>query len=323
MLENQNTKNIKSHHLKLVNIVSLLIVVLLIVYLYNNRDVFVSLKSINWKHITWIVILDTVSFIVGSVQYQSLVNRFNLKIGFLDCFLLQYGNNFLNKILPTVGGGAALRAVYLKKKYQFPYSQFVSTVAGLYVISFFSVALIGLVCLWIIYIEYGQFNFVILTAFVGILLPCLLIIIFSPQIPQANNRFLKLLKNIVDGWIIIKQEPRNVLIYIIFSIVILFLSALQTMVSYQALEIETSIVSMVFLSTLSIIFVVLNFTPDGIGVKEGVYIFSASLVGIPGNILVLGSLVLRGVLFCSTLIVGGISYWVLMQRIKKMEQDSN
>ncbi len=319
MTENSIPKKTSDYRRQLINILSVFVVVLLIFYLYNNRNTLTSLKNIKWQQITWIIVLDTAAFLIGSLQNQSLINQFGLKVSFLDSFLLQYSNNYLNKILPTIGGGAAFRAIYLKRKYQFPYSQFISTVAGIYVISFLSAALIGVFCLWLIYIQHGEFNLIILMAFVGILLSCLFIIIFSPQIPQGNNKLLKLLRSVINGWNTIKQQRRSILIYTIFSIIILLLSALQTLISYQALGVKTDIVSMVFLSTLGIILVLINFTPDGIGIKEGIYIFSANLVQIPGSVLVLGSLVLRGISFCTTLILGGISYWILMRQLKRLE----
>jgi len=315
----QNTTNFHKH---LINVLGIFVIALLVLYLNNNRNVLASLRDIKWQHIILIILLETASFLVGSLQNQSIINRFDARVSFLDCFLLQYGNNFLNKILPTIGGGVAFRAIYLKRKFQFPYSQFVSTIAGLYVISFSSAAIIGLVCLGSIYLQYGQANLILLTAFVVILLPCLFIIIFSPQIPQSDNRLLRLLKSVIDGWNTIKQKPGHILMDFIFSIVILLLSALQTMISYDALGVKTDIVSMTFLSTLGIILVLLNFTPDGIGIKEGIYIFSASLVQIPGSVLVLGSLIIRGISFCTTLIVGGISYWVLMRQLKRLENRS-
>lgn len=321
MIENSTERTTINYRRYVINALGVLVIAALILYLYNNRNIFDALENIRWQQIFWIIILDTASFLVGSLQNQSLLNRFDTKVSFVDCVLLQYGNNFLNKILPTIGGGAAFRAIYLKKKYQFPYSQFVSTVAGLYVISFFSVALIGIICLWLIYLQKHQFNLVILVVFGGILLPCLFIIIFSPQIRQGHNQLTKLLSSILAGWNIIKQQPGNIFVYILFSIIILLLSAWQTLISYQALGVKVDIVSMLFLSTLSIILVLLNFTPDGIGIKEGIYLFSANLVQIPGNILVLGSLILRGISLCTTLLIGGVSYWVLTRRLKTIEPE--
>jgi uncharacterized protein (TIRG00374 family) len=319
MTENLPEQSKRNYRGYIINIFSIFIVLLLGLYLYNNRDVLGSLKNIRWTQLLWIMLLDTASFLLGGLLNQSLINRFDPRVTFLDCFFLQYVNNFLNKILPTIGGGAAFRAIYLKRKYQFSYSQFVSTIGGLYVISFLSVALVGIACLLAIYVRYKQFNLVILIAFTALLLPCLFVVLFSPQVPSSNNRFLRILKSIVDGWNIIKQDPKFILIYIGFSIALLLISAFQTFISYQALGVQTNFTSVLFLATLGIILAFLNFTPDGIGVKEGLYIFSAGLVQMPGDILVLGSLVLRGVSFFTTLIMGSISYWILMKELKTQD----
>lgn len=319
-LPKKSTGNFRKY---ILNIFGIFVIALLILYLYNNRDVLGSLKNIRWQHITWIVLLDTTSFLIGGLLNKSLITRFDPKVSLIDCFFLQYVNNFLNKILPTIGGGAAFRAIYLKRKYQFPYSQFISTIGGLYVISFLSVSIVGIVCLLAIYVRYNQFNLVILMGFIGLLLPCLFIILFSPQIPASNNRFFKVLKSIVDGWNSIKHDPKFILIYTFLTIVLLLLSALQTLISYQALGVQTTVIPMLFLATLGIILAFLNFTPDGIGIKEGIYIFSSELVQMPDDILVMGSLVLRGISFCTTLIIGGISYWILMRELKLLELQVN
>ncbi len=305
------------------NIFSAVVIILLIWYLYENRGVLIFFKKISWQQLAWIALLDTISFLTGSLLNQLMFNRFDTKVSYLDCLFLQYVNNFLNKILPTIGGGAAFRAIYLERKYQFSYSQFISTVAGLYIISFFSVSSIGILCLWVIYIQLRIINWVIFAAFLIILLPCLFIILFSPQLPVSSNRFIKVLRRISEGWNILKKDSKFILIYFFFTVVILLLSALQTLISYQALGVKTNIVSMIFLSTLSSILAFVNFTPDGIGIKEGVYVFSAKLVQIPNNILILGSLVLRGVSFFTTLIFGGLSYWILMRQLKLLQYNMN
>jgi uncharacterized membrane protein YbhN (UPF0104 family) len=187
------------------------------------------------------------------------------------------------------------------------------------VISFLSVAVIGIACLLAIYMQYQQFNLIIFLAFMVLLLPCLVVILFSPKISPSHRKILKVLKSVVDGWNIIKHDPKFILIYASLSIVLLLLSALETLISYQALGMQTSFVPMLFLSTLGIILAFLNFTPDAIGVREGIYVFSSELVRMPDEILVLGSLVLRAVSFCTTLIIGGISYWILMRELKTLE----
>lgn len=308
-----------NHRKAITNVLGMIVIALLTWYIYENQNILPSIKNISWQQICYIVALDIASFLINGLMDQSMINQLNPKITFLDCYLLGYANNFLNKILPTIGGGAAFRAIYLKKKYQFPYSQFVSTVGGLYVISFFFTSLIAMLYLFFIFSRFKVFNWVISLTFFGIFLFCLFIILFSPQLPETDNRILKVLKSIFEGWNILKNQPKFIFYYAFLAILFLFLSALQTLIIYQALGATTNIIPMLFLSTLGIIMAFLNFTPDGIGVKEGIYIFSSNLVKIPDDILVLGSLVLRGISICTTFIIGGISYLVLMRQLKALE----
>jgi len=280
---------------------------------------FVLLQNVRWQHIFWIFVFDTLTYLVSSYINFSMLTRLDSKVTFIDSLMLQYVNSLLNKILPTIGGGAAFRAYYLKKKYQFPYTQFASTVTGLYVISFSTTSMIGILCLLIIYFRDQVFNWLIFLAFVGILLPTLVVILFPVSVPASNHRFMRTLKNTVDSWNVIKRETRVVFGYIVLTIFLLLLSAAYTFLGYLALGVEPSLISMIYLSTLGIIMAFLNFTPDGIGVKEGIFVFSQNLVRIPQEILVLGSLYLRGVSLVTTLVMGGVSYWILARRLKGVE----
>ena len=303
-------------------ILGVIVFFLLVTYLIKNQNTLVSLKNIDWLPVLWIVTLDILMFVISGGLDQSMIGRFDSRVSFWDCYMLGYANNFLNKILPTIGGGAAFRAVYLKRKYQLSYPQFISTIAGLYVISFLITSLIGMICLVLIFTSRRVFGWVIFLAFLGIFLFCLVTIIFSPKVPESQNRLIRFLRSIFEGWHVLKKDPKLILIYALFSIALLVLSAMQTYFSYQALGVQTDMVSMLFLSTLGIILAFLNFTPDGIGVKEGVYAFSSDLVQIPNGVLVLGSLLLRGISICTTFVIGGVCYLYLSRRLSQLEDQA-
>lgn len=296
------------------------ILLFLLAYLYGNQDALASLKNLRWQSILGIVFFDLILFVINGILDQSMISRFDSRVSFWDCYMLGYANNFLNKILPTIGGGAAFRAIYLKKKYQLSYSNFISTIAGLYVVSFLPHSLLGMLCLLVIYVRQKTFSWLIFLTFSGIFLFCLGTILFSPKIPKSENRILRFMGSIFEGWQVLKQDKKLILLYAFFSVALLLFSALQTYFSYRALGAQTDPVSMLFLSTLGIILAFLNFTPDGIGVKEGVYIFSSELVQIPDGILVLGSLVLRAISLCTTFVIGGICYLILYRRLAVIKE---
>lgn len=301
-------------------LLGLLALVLLGLYLYQNRDVFSSLRSITAAQVALIIAIETVNFLLGSALNYSMVRRFGYRVSFLDSVVLQYINSFLNKILPTIGGGAAFRAVFLKKKYRFPYSQFAATLGGFYLISFIATALIGLACMAWIYASYGVTNWIIIAAFLALLAPSLFIIFFSPKIPEKNNRILNALRRAVEGWNILKGDKGFIAFYTFLIVLQLLLSTWQLVIAFGAIGVQAGYVQMLFLSSLGIILSFLNFTPDGIGIREVVYVFSAVVVQIPRASLVLGSLVLRALSMVTSLLIGGAGYMVFLRQIKKIEE---
>jgi len=303
----------------LTTIFGIVVIGLLALYLYRNREVFSSFQRIAIWQIIVILLTETIGITLGSLMNYSLTRRLGCRVTFLDSLMLQYINNFLNKVLPTIGGGAAFRSVYLKKKYDFPYSQFVSTLSGFYVISFVAISLIGLLCMLYFYLQYRAVNWVIIIAFLALLLPSLVIILFSPSIPDKKQRLFRILKSVVEGWNQIKADTRFILFYTFIVIAQLLLSAWQMQVAFQALGVEAGFVQTTFICSLGIPLAFLNFTPDGIGIREGVYMFSSSLVNIPEAMMVLTSLLLRGLAIFSTVSIGVIAYLVYLKKLKDLQ----
>ncbi len=304
----------------LTTLLGLVAIALLGYYLFQNRMVFSSLGNVTVLQITLIIGLETIVVILGSVVNYSMVRRFGYRVTFLDSVLLQYINNFLNKILPTIGGGAAFRAVFLKKKYQFPYSQFVATLGGFYLINFIATSLIGLCCMAWIYLQYGETNWVIISAFLLLIIPSLLIVFFTPKIPGGNNRISNALRRATEGWNILKKDKGFISFYAVVIIVQLLLSSAEMLIAFNAIGVHTGYIQTLYLSSLGIILSFLNFTPDGIGIREAVYVFSSSVVQIPQANLVLASLVLRALSIVTSLSIGGVGYLVFLKQIKKIEE---
>jgi len=319
LMENSTYRKNLSFRQFVTYLLGVVVLLFLVIFLWKNRDVLLLLKNVSIGPILLIILFDLAIFVITGFMDRSMISRFDSRVSFWDCYMLGYANNFLNKILPTIGGGAAFRAVYLKKKYGLSYSQFVSTIAGLYVISFLPHSLIGMICLLVIFFSQKMFSWLIFLAFMGIFLFCLVTIIFSPKITDEKNSILRFLGSIFEGWHILKGDKKLIATYAFFSMMLLVFAAAQAYLSYDALGVQTNMISMVFLATLGIILAFLNFTPDGIGVKEGVYAFSSNLVQISNGVLVLGSLLLRGISICTTFVIGGICYFYLSRKLNLLE----
>ncbi|MEX0595908.1 MAG: lysylphosphatidylglycerol synthase domain-containing protein, partial [Candidatus Paceibacterota bacterium] len=94
-----------------------------IIFFRNNSENFASLKNISADQFGLIFFLNFLLYAVNGFIINCFLNCFDLKLQFLEQIYLSVLTTFGNYFLPF-RGGAALRGVYLKQRYQFQYSRF-------------------------------------------------------------------------------------------------------------------------------------------------------------------------------------------------------
>lgn len=287
-------------------------------YLYENKGVFRNLENINIFHISIIILLQIFVGILYSVLNYWIICKIDKRVFFIDCVYLQFANNLLNKLLPK--GGAAYRGYYLKKVYNFPYSKFVSTVAGLYIVSFTTYSLWALISFVIIYMQYGVYNLLLIAAFSLLLIGTLFVVVVNPKIVNNGHRLLNIMKSIIDGWNIIKKDKKFIAQLFFITSIVLIITSLQNKMIYSALGVEVPFIKTLYMSVISILTIFINITPDGIGVKEAILMFSSDIIDINPEVVLLGSLILRAVTTLTSVCFGGLSYIFLNKKIKGLTE---
>ena len=299
-------------------LLSILIIGYLVYYFWNHPEVILSVGKISiWNFVFLFIIRSTINFIYSIVNHV-IIRKIRPDIPLFDNIALQFANQLLNKVIPK--GGAAFRGVYLKEVYQFPYSKFISTISGLYVITFSSYALTAFITFLIIYLSTGKYNIYFILAFLVVfVLSILFIILPTDFFKKKDGRVYKILNSILEGWSEIRKDLQSVFLLVVMNITILFFNAFQMQIIYKSIGFETTFASFLFLSLVSLLTIFINITPDGIGVKESIFAFSSEMVSIPADYLVLGSLIERAISWSIGMIFGGISYLWLLRKYNKIK----
>jgi len=310
----------KKHKKIIINIITVLVFLLIAIYLYKNKSVFQYLKNLNFSFVFLVIFTQIVTVLCTALLNKQIINISQKKVSYKECVLLQYTNNFLNKIITK--GGTIFRGYYLKEMYGFAYSRYVSTLAGLYIISFLSYSFFGIVSLVIIYLKLHVYNISILLFFTVLFVVTLFLISTKAKVKlNRKKRILNLIGNLLDGWEEIKKNPKELLILLGITLILLLISILQTIVIYKGLGSDLGFIESMYMSTISIITIFINITPGGIGVKEGIYMFSSRLIGMNPDIIVLGSLIGRVIALIPSVLFGGISYLILTRKVKSKNLD--
>src|SRR3989338_8431930 len=148
----------------------IVIIAFFIYYIYNNFNSFKTLEFQNPWLLIPLVFITLFSLLLYGFVYKIMLEPFSIKLKLKEWFGLICANNFYNLITPFRGGMIA-RAVYLKKKYQFSYTNFLSTMVGFYAIQYWIFSFLGILTLILVVSCIAIFNLIstiILYHFVGI-----------------------------------------------------------------------------------------------------------------------------------------------------------
>jgi uncharacterized protein (TIRG00374 family) len=209
----------------------------------------------------------------------------------------------LGNFFAPSGAGLGFRAIYLKKRHQLGYSDYLSTVYGNYLLLFIICALAGLLSLATSQShEKVQFGGAALF-FVGLLV--LSVGLSFVKIPSrlAKQRRLKkvtsILETMTTGWQLIIKNRR--LLTILTGLIIgqLIITILIARFETLAIGAHLSWSGLLLFAVLGSLSIFINITPANLGVKEAVFVATASIIGLTTPQILAVALLDRAVLFAT------------------------
>src|SRR3989344_3891094 len=293
----------------------LALVALAIFYLQRNIEDFKQLTIKNPHFLIAIALIFLITYIFISIVTTTLLRPLGVNIGKIESFALSIVTCFYNLITPFRGGMAA-RAVYLKKRYNFAYVDFLATLSASYVLIFLVASVLGIISTLVIYFKTEVFSWVLFFIFLVVFLGGLFIIILSPKFKETKNKWLDRFIKVINGWHLIKHNPKIITLTIIITFVQLLLSTLMLYLQFLTFGIEISFASVLFLSAIGNLSILIGITPGNLGISEAITVFSAATIGITPAESLSAALLGRAASLVVLFILGPIFSWALMRKIK-------
>jgi uncharacterized protein (TIRG00374 family) len=298
---------------KIISTLLLLIILAFFVhYIKNHLADFKQIALVNPLWLLPLIALFLINYYFIGLQTNVLIEPLGVRLKRIEAYMLSIITGFYNLITPAKGG-MIVRAAYLKKKHGFPYVNFLASLAGMYVITFFIASLLGLLSLFLIHQTTKSFNLIILLVFLGIFFPLLFLILFSPKFPESKNKLLNKFIKVANGWNLIRQDRKVVSICILVTLMGLLIGSISTIISYHVFGITLGFIPALFLCCIGSLGLLIQLTPGNLGVGEAIAVFSAIIIGItPAQsipVAILGRIVQMLVL----LILGPIFSYLLLK----------
>ncbi|MBD3387395.1 MAG: hypothetical protein GF416_00390 [Candidatus Altiarchaeales archaeon] len=224
-----------------------------------------------------LLFLMCLSVFFNGLRIKVLTGVFHVQLGVRESFNLAVLTTVGNHLIPF-RGGAGFRAYYLKKKHGFPYTKFVSTMVATYLVIFSLYGLLGFSSVLYIGLTGTSFNLE-LAGFFGLL--CLFAVSVALLKPsfKSSNPVLGRVGRSFSGVAAIFGDYRTLLALVGVELFTAALVVARFYLIFNSVGYDVALLPCVFISIVSMLSVLINLTPAGLGVKELAVSFSSGLLG--------------------------------------------
>jgi uncharacterized membrane protein YbhN (UPF0104 family) len=299
-------------------VISILVAIGMIIFLIRSdilRDI--DFRSLNWWAFGALIVCRLLSWGVMGLSIAFLLKPSAIQLDFTEWYGLIVGGLLFNKLVPTGGGAMAVRAGYLKARYQFPITHYVAMWGAVILVNAFISGLLGVVALvWLS----GLLQSPIPLEGVALLLALSLSSVIAVALPwgkiplNKNNPFIEKVYLVIEGWHRVRTYPNMLALQISLTVILQLILGLMYYFSYASLGQQSTYIGSLFLSALANISRILPIQTF-FGLKELIAGLGTQMVGQGLDEGVKVALLIRVGDIIANVIVGPIFLYLLSQRI--------
>jgi len=184
----------------------------------------------------------------------------------------------------------------------------------LYVLSFSTNAIIGLLAMVALWLCFGVTN-PVLTLFLTacLSLPVTFFVVVR-RLPRLPGRWAESINQVVEGWQIIAAHPGTLVTLIALSVVNAGTTLLMIHFSFAAFGKDLPLVKSLIVSTLFLISAMIPVTPAGLGIAEMILVLASQTLGVEGVLSILSAGLNRSAMIAASLMLGPLFSYFLSKR---------
>ncbi len=256
-------------------------------YVRNNLADFTKISEISLPYVLLIGCVCLAMLVVNGFFLKVLTISFGIDLHFFEYFSISIITSIGNIFLP-MKGGAGFRAVYLKSRYNFDYSYFLSSLAANYLVVFGVTSAAALGFLALFYFDSGVFSFPAAMVFLAVGAGTAWAAFFPPHtlewIPFGWAR--ERANQVLSGWHIMRKSRKTVMDLCYLTALNLCLASAGTWLEFAAFHMKDpygngiGFVQAAIFTAIGTLSFLVSITPAALGIKESLLMFSSRFLGI-------------------------------------------
>lgn len=289
-------------------ILTVFVLVLFAIYLYKNPEILIRLKDTNPFFVLVIMVLYLFIFFLEGLFILVTLKIFNKKMSPIEGWYIATFSRIGNYLLP-MRAGAVFRAVYLKKKYNFDYSNFLATLYSYYIVFFLTNAVIILALLLFKAVVLNEI-YMTLILFSSALIGGMVVLIFF-RVSFKNifknstgiiRGFTSFFDKFFGGWDLIVKSGNLFTKLILLAFANIFVNILVIYIEFISIGKVGEIIDVILYTCISGISLFISITPGSLGIREGVLLLTSNSLGLTNSEIMELAFLDRGIIFLLLLI---------------------
>jgi uncharacterized membrane protein YbhN (UPF0104 family) len=256
-------------------------------YVRNNLSDFTRITEISLPYVLLIGCVCLAMLVVNGLFLKVLTVSFGIDLHFFEYFSISIITSIGNMFLP-MKGGAGFRAVYLKSRYDFDYSYFLSSLAANYIVVFGITSAVALGFLALLYFESGVFSLPAVMVFLAVGAVTAWAAFFPPHtLEWIPFRWARERANqVLSGWHVMRKSTKTVRNLCSLTALNLFLASAGTWLEFAAFHMKDphgngiGFLQATIFTTIGTLSFLVSITPAALGIKESLLMFSSRFLEI-------------------------------------------
>ena len=306
-------------------ILTLVVLILFTLYLFKNPEIIDRLVNTQPLYILLIMLLYLFIFFLEGLFIIVTLRIFSKDMNRSEGMYVATLSRIGNYLLP-MRAGAVFRATYLKKKYNFNYSNFLATLYGYYIVFFLTNAILAFIVLLFKSLLFQQTYISLILFFLAVIVGMVVLIFlrfpFKKIFKQSNGIIFKVisfLDKFLGGWDLIVKNRKLFLQLILLAFANIFVNILVIYLEFISIEKVGNILDIILYTCISGVSLLISITPGSLGLREAVLLVTSKSLGLSELEVMALAFLDRGIMFVLLLIcLIGISIFFKKFNLKKL-----
>jgi uncharacterized membrane protein YbhN (UPF0104 family) len=282
-------------------------------YISRHWRDFVVLADVPGWSLLGLVAISAGIVICNGLYIKFALQAFGVNLPAREWLSLTVATSVLNYFTP-LRGGMAMRAMYLKTRHRFSYTDFISSLSAMYLMYVAVYGIIGVVGMAVLWEAGHGFDpplavfFLISTGTAAILMLCRL------PLPKWEVFPFRQIARVIEGWALLRRDRANFAMLLFVTIVFALLSLLAVQVASSAINLQLSWGGIMLYTAGQNLAMLASITPAALGVAEMVSIYMGLVLGynVPQALMV--QALLRAVPLALLLVAALPAFYALARR---------